>query len=212
MSDSHQPPPPLNPEAPQHEDWPKMLEWVEKQALDSLKARFVTAELIAKEAQTTLTVLLAGVGGSAAYGAKALELVSPGPIVAASAAVCVYLVGLSILLVIGCLMFQSYPALHQDPKNLMHPAYPLHEVREQEINNLADRIAEAKGINDIRAKRLNWVRIAAVLSPVVFSVAACIAPLAVTPIPPKKAIVCQATFTAFGNSTARSCELRNGCS
>ena len=56
-----------------HPDWPKTLEWIEKQAQESLKARFATADIVAKEAQTTLTVLLAGVGGSAAYAAKIFE-------------------------------------------------------------------------------------------------------------------------------------------
>lgn len=45
--------------------WPPIAEWIEKQGLDSLKARFATAEIIAKEVQTTLTVLLAGLGASA---------------------------------------------------------------------------------------------------------------------------------------------------
>ena len=52
-----------------HADWPKTLEWIEKQAQESMRARFATADLIAKEAQTTLTVLLAGIGAAAAYGA-----------------------------------------------------------------------------------------------------------------------------------------------
>jgi hypothetical protein len=63
-----------------HPDWPKTLEWAEKQGLESLKARFVTAELIAKEAQTALTVLLAGIGGSAAYAAQLFAPGTSGPI------------------------------------------------------------------------------------------------------------------------------------
>ena len=79
------PPPPASPPGPPpapapaptpESDWPKVLEWAEKHGTESIKTRFATAELIAKEAQTTLTVLLAGIGGSAAYASKLFE---PGP-------------------------------------------------------------------------------------------------------------------------------------
>ena len=76
-----------------HADWSKTLEWIEKQGQESLKARFATADLIAKEAQTTLTILLAGIGGSAAYAAKLFEPGGAGPIEVAAAVVCIYLVG-----------------------------------------------------------------------------------------------------------------------
>lgn len=51
-------------------DWSKVLKWAETQGLESIEARFETADLIAKEASATLTILLAGVAGSAAYAAK----------------------------------------------------------------------------------------------------------------------------------------------
>ena len=179
-----------------HSDWPKTLEWIEKQAQESLKSRFATADLLAKEAQTTLTVLLAGVGGSAAYAAKIFESSTPGPVAIASAAVCAYLIALCVLLVLRCMMFQSFPALSQDPKNLMHPAYSLDEIREEELKNIGERIAEAKEINDERAKRLNGFRIAAALSPVVFVVAASVAPTASPPKQERTKITCTAAPTA----------------
>lgn len=179
-----------------HSDWPKTLEWIEKQAQESLKSRFATADLLAKEAQTTLTVLLAGVGGSAAYAAKIFESAAPGPIAIASAVVSAYLVALCILLVLRCMMFQSFPALSQDPKNLMHPAYSLEEIREEEVKNIGERIAEAKEINDERAKRLNRFRIAAALSPVVFVVTASIAPSAAPQKQERTKIACIAAPVA----------------
>lgn len=184
-----------------------MLEWIEKQAQESLKARFVTAELIAKEAQTTLTVLLAGVGGSAAYAAKILEPGSTSPVSIAAAIVCVYLVVLSIVLVVGCMTFQSYPALYQDPKNLMHPAYSLDEVREQEVNNVGERITEAKTINDTRASRLNRLRISAALSPVIFAAAAWLTPAAPTPNPGMTVVACKVEPAASSGASTLRCEI-----
>jgi hypothetical protein len=159
-----------------HSDWPKTLEWIEKQGQESLKSRFATAEILAKEAQTTLTVLLAAIGGSAAYGAKIFDAGASGPMEIAAAVTCAYLVALAVGLVAACMMFTSYPALHQDPANLMHPTFSIDEIREAELQNLGERIAEAAAINAKRAKRLNRIRIAAALSPLLFAAVAAVSP------------------------------------
>lgn len=166
-----------------HADWPKTLEWIEKQAQESLKARFQTAELVAKEVQTTLTVLLAAIGGSAAYGAKIFDVSLTGPVETAAAITCVYLIALAVTLVVSCMMFVSYPALYQEPENLMQAAFSIDEIREAEINNLQVRIIEAAGINAKRAKWLNWLRIAAAISPLIFALVAAISPAKEAPVP-----------------------------
>ncbi|ABX15499.1 hypothetical protein UXJ26_24500 [Burkholderia multivorans] len=50
-----------------------LLDWVEKSAIENLKTHHACADVIAKDAATTLTVFLAALGGGLAYGAKALE-------------------------------------------------------------------------------------------------------------------------------------------
>ena len=155
-----------------HPDWPKTLEWIEKQGIESLKARFATADLIAKESQTTLTVLLAGAGGTAAYAAKLFQTGQLGPAEAAAATTCAYFVCLAIALVSTCMMFKSYPALYQDPENLMQLSYSIDELREAEIKNIGERIADATEINRKRARSLNILRVLAAISPVVFAAAA----------------------------------------
>ena len=195
-------------EAPSHhEDWSRLLEWAESQATESLKARFATAELLARESQTTLTVLLAGVGGSAAYGASVF---SPGPatvVAIASATTCAYLLLLSIFLVIRCMRFGSYPALYQDPENILVRGYSLDAVREAELDNLQKRIAEAREINSLKASRLNTVRVAAALSPVVFVIAAALAPNAQLTAEPLK-IACSSHFAASSATVHTACEVR----
>ncbi len=172
-----------------------------------MKARYATAELVSKEAQTTLTVLLAGVGGSAAYAAKLFEPVAVSPISAASAAVCIYLVVLSVLLVTRCMVFEGYPALYQNPKNLMQPAYTLEQLREAELANLEERIEEAIAINNIRARRLNRVRLAAALSPVVFLVVALLSPKGTTTAAPEKfSIQCGVEPSASGPASVIKCD------
>lgn len=180
-----------------HTDWPRTLEWIEKQAQESLKARFATAEIIAKETQTTLTVLLAGIGGSAAYAAKNFEPGPSGPVEIAAAVGCIYLVALAVLLVVVCMMFRSYPAQHQNPENLLHPSHSIDDIREEEIKNIGVRINEAAEINAKRAKHLNGFRIAVALSPLIFAVTAALAPQKPRPIA-EKAFACKVDRPASG--------------
>jgi hypothetical protein len=191
--------------APPHADWPKVMEWIEKQGQESLKARFATADLIAKDAQTTLTVLLAGVGGSAAYAAKVFEPVAAEPVAVAFAAVCAYLVVLSISLVLTCMMFRSYPALSQDPKNLLQSSYSLDALREVELENLSDRIDDARKLNADRARRLNYIRIATALSPLLFVAVAVLAQRP-APLAPQHSltVVCEQSNVAPTPSSSTS--------
>jgi hypothetical protein len=194
--------------ATHHADWPKTLEWIEKHAQESLKARFQTAEILAKESQTTLTVLLAAIGASAAYAAKIFQPGAAGPIEIAAAVTCVYLVMLAVTLVAACMIFVSYPALHQDPLNLMQPTYSIDEIREAEITNLQERIAEAAAINKKRARRLNRLRIATALSPFFFALVAAIAPIKAPAEADPSKIACRITPAASEKTTARiDCEL-----
>ena len=192
---------------PSHADWPKVLEWIEKQGQESLKARFATADNISKEAQTTLTVLLAGVGGSATYAVRIAEPGGAGPVVVAFAAACVYLIALSILLVWECMMFESYPALSQDPANLMQPEFGLDALREVELENLSKRILDATAINNRRAKRLNALRIAAALTPVGFAIAAAVAPAATPLASAPVTVSCEVTSAKPASSSSFTCRL-----
>lgn len=192
-------------ELPRHGDWSKMLEWIEKQGQESLKARFATAELISKEAQTTLTVFLAGIGGAGAYGAKVIEPGSATPLVLASAVVCAYLVILAVLLVLLCMRFKPYPAQFQEPLNLMHPTYSIDDVREVEVQNIDKRIREASKINAHRATMMNRLRLAAVLTPAIFVVAAWSSPSASGQVNDRKQveIACEMTGVASASAPAQ---------
>lgn len=185
----------------------QLLDWVERQALDNIRARFATADLIAKEAQTTLTVLLAGVGATAAYAAKMFDAGPPPPLVLASAATCGYLSALSAILVIVCMRLQSYPSQYQEPRNLMVDL-PLEKIRELELINLDDRIKEATLLNSRRARYLNNVRLLAVFSIVVFIAVGVLAPRHQAPSGPGVSIQC-APSTVPATEGSYSCKLGN---
>ncbi|MCB1895980.1 MAG: hypothetical protein H6945_20215 [Zoogloeaceae bacterium] len=51
----------------------ELLDWVEKTGQENLDFRLENAETLARESNTTLTILLAGIGGTLAYAAKGLD-------------------------------------------------------------------------------------------------------------------------------------------
>lgn len=183
-------------------DWPEILKWIEPQALESLKSRFQTAEILAREAQTTLTVLLAAIGGSAAYAAKILEDDPASSIEKAAAATCIYMIILALVLVYKCMMFRSYPAAYQDPINLMQPNHTLHQLREAELKNIHDRITEAASINASRANSLNRIRFATALSPLIFAAIGLALPSESSPQQVDQ-IACQLTFSPSATASVR---------
>jgi hypothetical protein len=190
-----------------HADWPKTLEWIEKQALDSLKSRFTTAETLSKEVQLTLTVLLAGVAGTAAYAVKLFEPESPGPVEIATAIACIYIVALAVILVMSCMMLKKYPALYQEPSNLMHSTFSLDAIREKEIKNIDARIKQATAINATRAAHLNRLRIATALSPLIFALSAALAPPKHSPAVEKTKYNCKVEKPFNGAVAKVECEL-----
>ena len=121
--------------------------------------------------------------------------------------VCVYLVALSIVLVVACMMFQSYPALAQDPSNLMQSTYSIDELREEEVKNIGVRIKEAATINAKRAGRLNKLRIATALSPILFAATALMAPPKPAPAAEKASLACKVDRPASGAAARLDCEI-----
>jgi len=150
----------------------KLFEWVENAAVENLKLHHHTADVLAKEAATTLTVLLAGVAGSLAYTAQAVEKNSWGWLSAGAAAFSAYLMIVSVFLLVKCMMVDELPAIHNEPKNLMHPEIEFDELRRYEFENMQGRINACALRNNRIATSLNRIRVAAVLSPLVFTVIA----------------------------------------
>jgi hypothetical protein len=144
-----------------------VLVWAEQCGIENLKGRAETAGRLAKEGATTLTVLLAGVGGSLAYAAKLLEP-NAGPMAAAAAVMCAYLALLCVVLVVKCMLLRAFPAIYNEPLHLAQPGYELHTMRRVELANIAARIKQAMNHNDRTARWLNGVRLCAAASPLVF--------------------------------------------
>lgn len=150
------------------------LDWIEKAALENLKGRVATADTLAKEAVTTLTVLLAGAGGAWAYALKLLdERATAGAIASLIAAV--WLTGLAMALVLLCMRIEAIPPVYNQPRELLGRSAEgatFDAWRRAELDNIEKRIGRAVKRNDKVAVRLNWIRALATLTPILSGVSA----------------------------------------
>ncbi|MFP3567321.1 hypothetical protein [Paraburkholderia sp. SIMBA_030] len=152
-----------------------LLDWVEQTAIENLKSHHACADVIAKDAATTLTVFLAALGGGLAYAAKALELHSVNWLSVGAIVFTGWFLILSLLLVRNCLMFRAMPSIYNEPRNLYQPAYSLDQLKEAEVEGMQRRIDMAAKSNAGVVVWLNRLRLAAAASPIVFIAAAFVA-------------------------------------
>lgn len=152
----------------------EFLKWVEQAGAENMKFRVQSAEQLAKDANTTLTLLLAGVGGALAFVAKTLQGPNhPSPSVLAGAgALALWFMLLAVLTLHYCVQTRAFPAPTNEPKNLYQPKFALIDLREVELNNLQERIEQLTKRNDGVATRLDRVRYACAAAPIVFLIAA----------------------------------------
>ena len=150
----------------------EVLDYAEKAGLENLKFRLQNSETLAKEASTTLTILLAGIGGAMALAMKGFEQHLPIP-----SAVTIGVTGLSIwlmfvagLLVVFCMLSMDLPVPTNEPLNLYQPDFDLDALRAVELRNLDQRIKQTTARNHRVAVWLDRVRLLAIASPMVFSI------------------------------------------
>jgi hypothetical protein len=144
------------------------LEWIEKAGIENMKAHHACADVLAKDAGTTLTLLLAGIGGALAYATKAIDVHSWNWLSVGATVFTLWLVALSWYLVNSCLMATPIPQIYNEPKNLNVPDMEFDYLRRAELSGLQLRIEEAGSRNGLLARRLNLTRRLAVASPLIF--------------------------------------------
>lgn len=150
------------------------LDWIEKAAIENLTGRVATADILAKEAVSTLTLLLAGAGGGWALGLKLFDDQ------ASTSAVASFIAGawltlLSMALVWFCMKIDAIPAVYNQPGQLLGRSVQgatLDEWRRYELNNIEARIKDAVARNDKVAERLNWIRVSATITPILSGISA----------------------------------------
>ncbi|MEI5998248.1 hypothetical protein H3V53_13850 [Paraburkholderia bengalensis] len=148
------------------------LDWIEQAAVENMKAQHVSADNLAKDSATTLTVFLAAMAGSMTYAATAMQQHQWTWFSIAAGAFCAWFFVLSSLLVCKCLMIRAIPPVYNEPKNLSQPGFDLLILKEEELLGFQRRIDASVKRNGSVAGWLNRLRLGAVASPLIFVVAA----------------------------------------
>jgi hypothetical protein len=124
------------------------LDWVERAAIENLKEHAQNSDLLRKEVVTLLTLVLSGAGAALYFAAKETNLTE------AAVVVSLWLFSIALLLSFNCLMFATFPAIWNEPKQLNQKQYDFEEVREEELLNIQERIELA---SDLNAKKSDWL-------------------------------------------------------
>lgn len=150
----------------------ELIDWVETQAHENLKFRLNCLENILKECNITLTILLAGVGTTAAYAFKLFNSSdSKQWLIFGIISLCLYFLVLSGFLISKCMKIDEIQVPTNEPDNLYQKQYTLLQIREAELINTQNRINKAVARNLKVAEWLNRIRLLILFSPVVFIVA-----------------------------------------
>lgn len=151
-----------------------LLDWAEKAGLENLRFRLQNAEALAKEAASTLTLLLAGTGGALAYAVKGFEAM-PTPIAFGVAGLSAWLAIVGCVLVYFCMLTTDLPTPTNEPANLYQKQFDLAALREVELRNIQERIEQVTARNRRVAAWLDRSRLLALASPLIFTIVAAVA-------------------------------------
>jgi hypothetical protein len=148
------------------------IDWAERIGTENLRGRLAVGDHLITQANTLLTLLVAGMGGAMLYGAKIFEPL-PSPLAWGAAWVSIWLAFIATLLAAQCIVTKPTPALFNEPKNIYKPALELTEIaiREFEMERVQERIEQAKRRNAGIATWLDLCRYAALITPLVFGAA-----------------------------------------
>jgi hypothetical protein len=153
-------------------EWPAIVDWVETTSTEHFKARYAAFVQIKQDAQVTFTIIAAGVGAALTLAAKIMAPGAAGTVSFGAAVLCLYLGLVAAMLVTKCMLFVPLPSIYNEPANLLLRGYTLAEIKEGELLGMQARIDEMMAINERASRWLNRARILALLSPVVFGLAA----------------------------------------
>lgn len=147
----------------------ELIDLAEKAGLENIRFRLQNAETLAKEATSTLTILLAGMGGAMAYAIRGFEQTSASALTIGATALSIWLMLAAALLVVFCMLTTDLPAPTNEPMNLYQKEFTTEMIREVELRNLQERIKITTARNHRVAAWLDRTRLLAVISPVVFA-------------------------------------------
>lgn len=153
-------------------DW-NYAEWAEKNGRENLRGRLATGDFLLQQANTLLTLMLVAVTGLLAWGVRIFGA-GAGPVEWGCAVAAVWLCAVVVTLTVGCIATKETQALFNEPGNIYRPHLGLSqtEVLASEMVALQGQIDKTKVRNAAVATWLDRCRYAAVVTPLVFAIAA----------------------------------------
>ncbi|MES9830527.1 MAG: hypothetical protein ABW201_19915 [Candidatus Thiodiazotropha sp.] len=149
-----------------------LLTYAETAGMENLRFRIQNSEVLAKEAASTLAIILAGMGGSLAFAAKGLEQTTPSSFVFGAISLALWLMIVGGILVKFCILTQDLQAPTNEPANLYQTEYSIEEIRIAELKNIQSRIQKATTRNHKVAAWLDRCRLLSLASPLIFAIPA----------------------------------------
>lgn len=148
------------------------LKWVEDEARANAAFHVASADVLAKEANTTLNLMLAGASGSLAYMVTLAERGGWSWSAAGMGAVSAYLFMLSAILVFQCLRIRPIWPTANEPENLIKSDLALSDLITDQLASKQRCIIRNRDRNDEVGMWLNRCRVAVTVTPIVFVLAA----------------------------------------
>ena len=148
------------------------LDFIEAEAKANVAFHLACAEALAKESNILLTVLLTGAGASLGYVINLVEKDAPQWLLYGLGAVSVYLFTIAALTTWKCLWARLIYPPANEPKNLCQDDLDADTIRRGELKNRQTCIDMNKDRNEGVGSWLNWCRLLAAATPIVFAAAA----------------------------------------
>lgn len=145
--------------------------WAYETGIENLRGRLQTGDHLLAQANTLLTIVLAGVGGGMALGGEIFTSASS-PLAWGAATSAAWLAVVGVLLAHWCIVTKQTEVLHNEPSNIHRPDLGLTEQAALtfEIENLQCRIEKTKKRNADVALWLDRCRYGVIATPVWFAV------------------------------------------
>ena len=142
-----------------------------KEGKENAQFHLDNAEALCREANGSLTIVMAAGLGALGYTASLIEKAAPDNLVVATAMVSIHLFIVAGLLVRKCLSAEDIMPITNEPRNLVHEDFEWEDVVSVEIENLNSRIDFNQARNKAVGNWLNRLRYAAFATPATFVVA-----------------------------------------
>ena len=147
-----------------------MLDWAEQYGHENMRERRRNTEALAREAHTTMTLLMTAIGAATAYMIRSLESGALSEVGIGVAATLAWLMLAAAILLWKCQMAKDLHIGPNEPKNLYEPLYDFDELRVAELAGLQRRIDRNQARNYRTATWLNITRTMILLTPTIFGI------------------------------------------